>query len=84
MDLCRVLYHVINGAQKKRAFLSYFGSRGLLGRLLVRSLFSVPPDGRSGPEPGLIRLFKTCKKLQQLQKHNTYKTVQKVKIKLRY
>lgn len=40
------------------AFLSYLGSRGLLGRLLVRSLLSVPPDGRSGPEPGLTRLIK--------------------------
>lgn len=38
------------------AFLSYLGSLGLFGRLLVRSL-SVPPDGRSGPEPGLTRLI---------------------------
>lgn len=40
---------------------SYFGSLGLFGRLLVRSLFSVPPDGRSGPEPGLTRLRKIDK-----------------------
>lgn len=38
--------------------LSYLGSRGLFGRLLVRSLISVPPDGRSGPEPGLTRLIR--------------------------
>lgn len=37
--------------------LSYLGSRGLFGRLLVRSLLSVPPDGRSSPEPGLTRLI---------------------------
>lgn len=40
------------------AFFSYLESRGLFGRLLVRSLLSVPPDGRSGPEPGLILLIK--------------------------
>lgn len=37
------------------AFLSYLGSLGLFGRLLVRSLFSVP-------EPGLILLIKRTKK----------------------
>lgn len=42
--------------------MSYLGSRGLFGRLLVRSLLSVPPDGRSGPEPGLIRLIVDKKK----------------------
>lgn len=44
-----------------RACMSYLGSRGLFGRLLVRSRFSVPPDGRSGPEPGLTRLMKKKK-----------------------
>lgn len=37
--------------------LSYLGSRGLFGRLLVRSLFSVPTEGLSGPETGLILLI---------------------------
>lgn len=37
-------------------FFPYLGSRGLFGRLLVRSLLSVPPEGRSGPELGLTRL----------------------------
>jgi len=40
------------------ASLSYLASRGLFGRLLVRSLLSAPTDGRSGPEPGLTRLMK--------------------------
>lgn len=43
------------------AFLSYLGSRGLFGRLFVRSLLSVPTDGRSGPEPGLTLLTKINK-----------------------
>lgn len=54
-------------------FWSYLGSRGLFGRLLVRSLLSVPPGGRSGPEPGLTRLIKNIKqestsKLSQIMK----------------
>lgn len=49
------------GLTHTHAFQSYLGSRGLFGRLLVRSLVSVPPDGRSGPEPGLTRLKKKKK-----------------------
>lgn len=35
----------------------------------MRSRLSVPPDGRSGPEPGLIRLIKknNNKRAQQLR-----------------
>lgn len=56
LDIWHLVYRRV-GAHT-HSFLSYLGSRGLFGRLFVRSLLSVPPDGRSGPEPGLTRLFK--------------------------
>ena len=52
-------------------FWSYLGSRGLFGRLLVRSLLSVPPDGRSGPDPGLTRLIKKHKTTEQTSHFRT-------------
>lgn len=62
-SLIWVLFHDVNlygwvAGVNTHAFLSYLGSLGLFGRLLMRSLLSVPPDGRSGPEPGLTLLIK--------------------------